>query len=52
MNFFKQLKTIFAKPEQQNNEGKKLMNVSSFELIVADILDEPPSDDFIVLGDN
>jgi hypothetical protein len=30
MNFFKQLKTIFTKPEEENVQGKKSMNVSSF----------------------
>ena len=30
MNFFKQIKTIFTKPEEQIGEVKKSINVSSF----------------------
>ena len=53
MNLFRQLKTYFV----PSNEGTQPVQAprlrsSSFELIVDEILEEKPSEDFVILGED
>lgn len=55
MNLFRQLKTYFA-PNEQNSSNPSILTSpklrsNSFELIIDDIMEEKPSEDFIVLGE-
>jgi hypothetical protein len=53
MNLFRQFKTYFTKEgAEQEGVKKSGLRPNSFELIVDDILDERPSEDFIILGEN
>lgn len=51
MNLFRQLKTYFVPAEQSQPASSPKLRSNSFELIVDDILEEKPSEDFIVLGE-
>lgn len=51
MNLFRQLKTYFVPVEQSQPTNSPKLRSNSFELIVDDILEEKPSEDFIVLGE-
>jgi hypothetical protein len=57
MNLFRQIKTYFTPPNEQGSHPHSLslpapkLRSNSFELIVDDILDDKPSEDFIILGE-
>lgn len=52
MHYLRQITNkIFQVEQQKLNSTQSKMHSNSFELIVSDILEEGPSEDFIVLAD-